>query len=262
MITKQQISDLSKYYQIDEYTIMREYLQLVFLNYLYKNREASKIFFKGGTAIRLLFGSTRFSEDLDFSVVDTRENILKLMKNLEKTIQSELNSIKILLLHKGEKGLRFRLKYQYADFKYPFVIRLDFNFPKNIEKKEMTPLLTKFPTIVFPLINHLSGKEILAEKLCALFTRSKGRDLYDTWFLLEKGVVFDKQLLEKKMKERGEKNNQINILNQIKNYPEKKLEIDLQQFLPKSQRKIIPVLKDRIKRILTERKSWNFYRPS
>jgi len=255
MITKQQISDLSKFYQIDGFTIMREYLQLVLLNYLYKNKEAEKIFFKGGTAIRLLFGSTRFSEDLDFSVADTQENTLKLMKKLEKLIQSELDSIKILLLYKGKKGLRFRLKYQYTDFKYPFVIRLDFYFSKNIEKKEISPLLTKFPTIIFPLINHLSGKEILAEKLCAILTRSKGRDLYDAWFLLEKGVIFDKQLLEQKLKERGEKINQKNILNKIKNYSEKKLEIDLQQFLPKSQRRIIPILKDRIERLLIERKS-------
>ena len=92
MITKQQISDLSKFYQIDGFTIIREYLQLVLLNYLYKNKEAEKIFFKGGTAIRLLFGSTRFSEDLDFSVADTQENTLKLMKKLEKLIQSELGN--------------------------------------------------------------------------------------------------------------------------------------------------------------------------
>ena len=83
MITKKQIEDLSKHFQIDEFTIMREYLQILFLTYLYGEKEADKIFFKGGTAIRLLFGSTRFSEDLDFSVLDTRASILKLVKRLE-----------------------------------------------------------------------------------------------------------------------------------------------------------------------------------
>lgn len=250
MITKKQIEDLSKHFQIDEFTIMREYLQILFLNYLYKEKESDKIFFKGGTAIRLLFDSTRFSEDLDFSVVDTKENILKLIKKLEKSIQKELNTIKILLLYKGKNGLRFRLKYQYPDFKYPFVIRLDFNFTKSVEKKEFLPLLTKFPIAVFPLINHLSGKEILAEKLCALLTRSKGRDLYDTWFLLEKGVVIDKKLLIQKLLERGEKFNKIILINKIKKYSEKKLKLDLQQFLPKSQRKIIKILKDRLEKLV------------
>lgn len=250
MITKKQIKDLSKQFKIDEFTIIREYLQIIFLNYLYGEKEADKIFFKGGTAIRLLFGSTRFSEDLDFSVIDTRENIVKLIKKLEKSIQKELINIKILLLYKGKNGLRFRLKYQYPDFKYPFVVRLDFNFTKSVEKEEFSPLLTKFPITVFSLINHLSGKEILAEKLCALLTRSKGRDLFDTWFLLEKGIVVDKKLLEKKLKERGEKIDQINILNKIKGYPQKKLEIDLKQFVPISQRKIIKILKERLEKLL------------
>ena len=67
MITTDQIKDLSIIFQMDEYSIFREYLQLVFLSYLYQEKEASKIIFKGGTALRLLFGSPRFSEDLDFS---------------------------------------------------------------------------------------------------------------------------------------------------------------------------------------------------
>jgi len=31
MISKEQIADLAKFYQIDEFTIVREYLQLIFL---------------------------------------------------------------------------------------------------------------------------------------------------------------------------------------------------------------------------------------
>ena len=39
MITKKQIEDLSKHFQIDEFTIMREYLQILFLTYLYGEKE-------------------------------------------------------------------------------------------------------------------------------------------------------------------------------------------------------------------------------
>lgn len=252
MITKSQIEDLSKYYQIDEFTIMREYLQILFLNYLYKEKDADKIYFKGGTALRLLFGSTRFSEDLDFSVLGAREKIKKLIKKLEKLIQKELIFVKILFLHTGKKGLRFRLKYQSPDFKYPFVIRLDFNFVTSVKKGIISPLLTKFPIVIFPLINHLSETEILAEKLCAMLTRAKGRDFYDVWLLLEKGITIDEKLLKQKLKERGEKFNKKNILNKIKNYSEKQLKIDLQQFLPRSQKKIIDILKDRLEKFLVK----------
>ena len=47
MITKDQIKNLSKTFQIDEFSIFREYLQLVFLSYLYQEKYANKIFFKG-----------------------------------------------------------------------------------------------------------------------------------------------------------------------------------------------------------------------
>jgi len=64
MITQNQLKSLSKTYQMDGFTIFREYLQLVFLSYLYRERKSNRIYFKGGTAIRLLFDSPRFSEDL------------------------------------------------------------------------------------------------------------------------------------------------------------------------------------------------------
>ena len=48
--------------------IVREYFQNVFLAKLYTLSEAEKMLFKGGTALRILYGSPRFSEDLDFSL--------------------------------------------------------------------------------------------------------------------------------------------------------------------------------------------------
>ena len=46
-------------------------------------------------------------------------------------------------------------------------------------------------------------KEILCEKIIALFQRNKGRDLYDMWFLLSAGVELDKKLLKKKLLKSG-----------------------------------------------------------
>ena len=39
MITTDQIKDLSITFQMDEYSIFREYLQLIFLSYLYQEKE-------------------------------------------------------------------------------------------------------------------------------------------------------------------------------------------------------------------------------
>lgn len=47
-------------------SILREYLQLKALQYLYRTAAGARLVFMGGTAIHFLTGSPRFSEDLDF----------------------------------------------------------------------------------------------------------------------------------------------------------------------------------------------------
>lgn len=243
MITKQQIEVLSKKYQIDGFTIMREFLQLTFLNYLYQHGKGGQIHFKGGTAIRLLFGSPRFSEDLDFSTLYDKKQIKQIMKELEETIQKELAGIKILLLYSGKTGLRYRVKYQPLDFKYPINIRLDFTIVKKVEQIAVSPLITEFPITIFPLVSHLSETEILAEKICALATRNKGRDIYDVWYLLEKGVSLDQKLA---------KINKKDLIKKVEVYPKNRLDLDLAQFLPKSQRQVTGILINLLKQKLSE----------
>ncbi len=66
MITRQFITELSTKNQTSEQNVAREYCQHLFLSYLYKRAGAEKLLFKGGTALRVIFKSPRFSEDLDF----------------------------------------------------------------------------------------------------------------------------------------------------------------------------------------------------
>ncbi len=238
MITKDQIKNLSRTFQIDEFSIFREYLQLIFLSYLYQEKEANKIYFKGGTALRLLFGSPRFSEDLDFSTDYSDLEITKLMKKIKEKINKELPDLIIKPLYKGKEGIRFRIIFRNTEFKYPFSIRLDFHRQKSILNTQISTLTTQFPIMIFPQISHLSGKGILIEKFEALETRKKGRDVFDIWFLLSKGVNISKacHFVVKKIDKK--------IIKNIENFPQSLLEKDLGKFLPRIQRQIIPSLKE------------------
>ena len=246
MISKKQIEDLANNNQIDSFTILREYLQILFLSYLYREKQADKIYFKGGTALRLLFGSPRFSEDLDFSTPYSEIVIKSLMSKLEKSIQIELPGINIVPLHTGKNTSRFRLIFKSDEYKYPFVIRLDYNRINKTGKILVSPVVTKFPVALFPLITHLTDKEILAEKISAMIIRAKGRDFFDVWFLLEKGIPVDYDLLKDKLLEREKKFEKEDILRQIKSQKKKNLYLDLNQFLPKSHRRFIPVLQKKL----------------
>lgn len=239
MITKEQIDYLAKFYRIDSFTIIREYLQLIFLSYLYKKKEGKKIFFKGGTAIRLLLGSSRFSEDLDFSTTLGKEKIKNIIQEVGREMNQEIPSIKIILLYSGKNTERYRIKYQGKETKYPLAIRLDFHREKNIEDKEVSPLITKFPIVFFPLVSHLTKEMILKEKLQALISRAKPRDIFDVWFLMKKGIrikgKFNKALIQKK----------------IKNMSQRRIEKELNKFLPIFQRPIIKNLKEELLNLLS-----------
>lgn len=249
MMTIRQIEDLSVSLQIDKLTVFREYLQLLFLNALSGEKEAENIFFKGGTAIHLLFGSFRFSEDLDFTTGYQPKKIKTILAGVEKKLQKELPEIKILPLYGGKNGLRLRLKYEGKIFKYPLVIRLDFSYEK-VFQPVVSPLITKFPLGIFPVVSHLSEKEILAEKIRALLVRGKGRDFFDLWYLLAKGTPVDKKILARKFKVVGKKFSKAGLLAKIQKYPQKNLALDLNKFLPAGQRRIINLLKKELIRQL------------
>lgn len=245
MITSVQINQLMKQLQIDKASVLREYIQLLVLNQLYQHKEASEIYFKGGTAIRLMFRSARFSEDLDFSTelgADTITNIVtKLINDLKHQLFHSLpiSEIAITKLYKGKDTQRFRLSYRSQSQKYPITVRLDFNKQKLGATSVASGVTTQYPIVFIPVVMHMSAHEILADKIHAIYNRSKGRDIYDLWFLLSNGNQIDQDLIATKL---GEKFSPEKLSRILTNFPIKELRQDLNPFLPSSQRAIISQL--------------------
>lgn len=46
--------------------ILREYLRFKILEIIFYSKQADKLSFIGGTALSIIYGNSRFSEDLDF----------------------------------------------------------------------------------------------------------------------------------------------------------------------------------------------------
>lgn len=84
--------------QTSTLNIAREFIQLKFLQGFYEQKESKNLFFKGGTALRLVHGSPRFSEDLDFSAV-SQWNCTSFEKLLQEGLCGiELSGIKAELV--------------------------------------------------------------------------------------------------------------------------------------------------------------------
>lgn len=235
MITSQQIQVLAKKYKINQTVIFREYLQLWFLSQLYTTRGSQNILFKGGTAIHLLWGSFRFSEDLDFTVGVGEDGFQELILGVFKKVgQFEGVSIKP---KKTLAGKSFLLAYQGELLPFKVFISLDFSFREKVLKPAQSALTTDFPLIFTGFIHHLAPEEILAEKIRAILTRNKGRDFFDLWFLLSKGIKPDFSLIQKKMDyyPRVIWNKDL-LAEKINQFSPKEFTLDLRPFLSLSER--------------------------
>jgi len=69
MISENEIVRLATDLHIDRERIIREFYEMLMLNEIAQNSWSQWLVFKGGTALRLAYQSPRFSDDLDFGMI-------------------------------------------------------------------------------------------------------------------------------------------------------------------------------------------------
>ena len=178
--------------------IIREYIQNIFLMELYQLKSSEKLLFKGGTALRIIYNSPRFSEDLDFSLIVTEEHKVKsCVENLFFTTLSKIENIgvKIEIDKKSgpTKGGYFGLAIIYIEPYPPINIEINISTrnAKNLQS-EVDSITNNF--IPAYTLYHLAQEEIVSEKIFgALVERKKPRDYYDLYFMLRNNMLSIKQ---------------------------------------------------------------------
>ena len=87
--------------------LLKEYLQIYVLNYIYTNPKYNKeLIFTGGTCLRLMYGLSRLSEDLDFDYdenIDTQILADRLLNYFQT--KYKFDDISISLKQKGQQVL-------------------------------------------------------------------------------------------------------------------------------------------------------------
>ena len=184
----------------------KEYLQYIFLYAI--SKYAIDFVFKGGTCLRICYGLERASEDLDFN---TPLNLTELKKIIHVCLKKfDLLNISYKIYSEREYEGNFRVEIR---FNGPLFVdkststntlKLDFNRKKvnNTISKVIPQLFSDVPLFILIILDE---KEIFAEKIRALVSRSEARDLYDVWILLNKKVEIDKKLILEKLKEENKR---------------------------------------------------------
>jgi len=224
MLSQNTIQTIAKKLQTTQLNIRREYVQHLLLSYLYKENQSDKFLFKGGTALRIIYDSPRFSEDLDFSTsIRNTQRIEKMMLAALGEIEREGIQTEIRESKKTTGGhlgiVTFHLQEEVLD------VQLEISQRQNVKKGELVTVAGDF--IPPYTIVRLPQKQLIAEKIRALQTRKKPRDYYDLYFILRKDLL--------EPKERS-------VLKQIvKTIPSVDIDFkqELEKFLPQSHRSII-----------------------
>jgi predicted nucleotidyltransferase component of viral defense system len=168
--------------------VIREELQRLILRYLSERGFFVHGVFQGGTAIRLVYGGTRFSEDLDFVLRPGRTiavvNLPKLLEGLSSFMHREVPFAdrSTLREQKAEAMFaRYRCRLELQAQIGGLVINLEFS---GVPSRSPHPHVMRSDTVDVAIIVE-DESEILVDKLVALALRSyvKGRDIWDTWFL-------------------------------------------------------------------------------
>ena len=151
----------------------------------------NKLVFKGGTAIHHCYlKQTRFSEDLDFTSLD-KEITLEEVKKVLRTQPF----LEVKEEHVSKATIKIeRLKYT-GPLVLPNSLKVEIDFTQNVilpAKKIPYHNAWKIDTKV----NVMDIREICAEKIRAASDRSRYRDFYDLFLLMEKYKFDMKEIIK------------------------------------------------------------------
>lgn len=215
MIPKKEILSKSEEWLVPANTVDKDYVLGHFLNSFFTFKNNRKLFvFKGGTCLRkCYFADYRFSEDLDFTLLDKSFLIDKsffeqIAKQCEahSGIRFDVRTFETKRFKDDEKGYKCIIFFWGANHsrneapapkeRWTTKIEIDVTFDEEILFTiNRTLILHSYSDLSKISVNAIpiySLNEILTEKVRAFYQRSykAPRDFYDVWYILN-NVEFD-----------------------------------------------------------------------
>lgn len=206
-MTYKEIQTIAKALRMEEVVIDKDWILGHFLNAMFNFPDISKNFvFKGGTCLKKnYFEDYRFSEDLDFTLLDKKfviddQLFYKISKLTEENSGAKFHLKKInKQIHNDiAQGYEVTVLYWGAYHKpnqtvlpvnrWQTKIKLDISYSEEVilepEKKSIFHSYSD-KAIIQSIIPTYPLNEIVAEKLRSLIQRNRPRDIYDLYYLSE-----------------------------------------------------------------------------
>lgn len=195
MIKPGEIQQKAREVGVRDQQIEKDYMLSWILQGVAQHELLSKtIVFKGGTVLKkIYFDDYRFSEDLDFTLLDNdiaNEQIFEWFKESFEYVLAEANiRLEIIDNNKHEDGgINFYISYigPLGGQGNNKIVKVDISRSEKLEFKPVMKHvflgysdLTEHQLLCYPL------EEVLIEKMRTVMQRMQARDFYDIWYLLE-----------------------------------------------------------------------------
>ncbi len=244
-----------------EQNALAEILQQIVLLGLYRGGFFDYAAFYGGTALRILYGLDRFSEDMDFCLLEPDKHFC--LKPYFTYIEDEFGRFGFkATISEKKTGPENVIESAFVkQFTYQGLITLqqdtsgvhkDQIIKIRLEVDKLNPSgatdckkLVKLPMPI--MVRTLTEESLFAGKLHAILARTylnrvKGRDYYDLMFFLARDISINMIYLEAKLRDSGHYNEKQNItLDALVKMLENKFStVDFK----KARQDVLPFLKD------------------
>jgi len=178
------VARLAAELKVNAELVVREHWEVRLLKGLFESRIGDYLVFKGGTALRLGWGSPRFSDDLDFSL---RRPLAVRQFEAEARRLAGLGP-ELALTDLAPKLNTLLAEFRIRDAALPRAFRIVVEVSRRAPGSLPSELkLISSPTSPLSVLARVATREgIWAEKLQALAARASPRDLFDLWFLGQK----------------------------------------------------------------------------
>lgn len=174
--------------------LLKEYIELMVLNFLSSSRYIEKLSFIGGTNLRLVKGIDRFSEDLDFDCRDlSQEEFTRMTDDVVRFLQR--NGLPAAAKDKeSEKLTAMRRSIVFPEYLFSLGLasaaERDRKFLLKIEAQDQGVEYLRENAAISACGFHFqlpqpSNNLLCSMKLSTVLTRAKGRDFYDSMFLMQ-----------------------------------------------------------------------------
>jgi predicted nucleotidyltransferase component of viral defense system len=176
------LQEMAEEFGVDPLVLERDWVLTEIIYHLAQQPIGQDLVLKGGQALRHVYGSGRFSKDVDYAA----------RRRVDFADLRDLVTIRYPALRPPvapPQSTRFGLKIDPISYtgplRVPATVEVEVSFREHIQRPALTmdyisPFREPFPVAVMDL------HEMISEKVRAMVQRGNPRDLYDLWFIFSR----------------------------------------------------------------------------